>query len=95
MAVTIIICSRNKENLDRSIRSIRKTIGLDFEILSSFQSSQFGLSKIYNELALQAKYDNIKMNYDLIYLNNYFENNGNQNGQTMIYENIYETVVLN
>jgi hypothetical protein len=50
--------------LDRSIRSIRKTIGLDFEILSSFQSSQFGLSKIYNELALQAKYDNIIFMHD-------------------------------
>ncbi len=44
---------------------------------------------IHNKIN-KAKYDNIKMNYDLIYLNNYFENNGKQNGQTMIYENIYE-----
>ena len=45
---------------------------------------------IFNKINKE-KYDKIKLNYDSFYLNNYFENTGNQqNGQTMIYENIYE-----
>ena len=68
MAVTIIICSRSSENLHRSTSVIRKTIGLDFEILSSLHSSKLGLSQSYNQLAIQAKYDYlIFMHDDLIF----------------------------
>lgn len=68
MAVTIIICSRDSENLNRSTSIIRKTIGIDFEILSSLHSSKLGLSQTYNQLAIEAKYDNlIFMHDDLVF----------------------------
>lgn len=67
MGISIIICSRNNENLSLAVASIKKTIDVDFEILSSFQASEFGLSSIYNKLVMSTKYKYLIFMHDDIY----------------------------
>jgi glycosyltransferase involved in cell wall biosynthesis len=56
LAISIIVCSRSKENLHFIINSISQTIGVEFEILYSLNASEGGLSKAYNTLALHANF---------------------------------------
>lgn len=51
--------------------SIRKTIDVDFEILSSLHASELGLSSIYNKLALSANYKYLIFIHDDIYFESF------------------------
>lgn len=71
MGVSIIICSRSRESLNLVTASISKTIDVDYEILYSLHAAQFGLSTIYNKLAVKAKYEYLFFMHDDIYFESF------------------------
>ena len=55
--ISIIICSVDKQLLDKLVLNIRETIGVEFEIISTDNSiDKLGICKIYNESAVNAKF---------------------------------------
>jgi hypothetical protein len=68
LAISIIVCSRNKDNLQFILNSINQTIGVEYEVLHSLHAGQVGLAKTYNNLAQAAKFPILVfMHDDLIF----------------------------
>lgn len=56
--ISVIICSKSEELLEKLTQNIKDTIGVPFEIIAiNNKDGRFGICKAYNEGAAKARYD--------------------------------------